>query len=316
MPEIVHIPDPAPQHLRARPRTQPTVLTVAGSDSSGGAGIEADIKTITMHGCYAMTCISAITAQTPRAVDAVRATPAPLLAAVLRGLFRDMAVDAIKTGMLTPAAVDCLLAALRDHRFAGPLVVDPVMAASSGSPLTDLAGPAARALLRRAALVTPNVPEACRLLAAQPPASPDGLVSLAQALARDLSTAVLLKGGHCPYPPDAVLDVLVDPADPAGPVTFCARRLSTPHTHGTGCTLAAAIAANLSRAMSLREAVYRGIIFVHHAIALQPERSVCALPENGPVHHAYALNLSSPATAPEASRKATCPDTATPTPPL
>ncbi|AGO12566.1 AaceriAER226Wp [[Ashbya] aceris (nom. inval.)] len=316
MPETVQIPDPAPQHLRARPRSQPAVLTVAGSDSSGGAGIEADIKTITMHGCYAMTCIAALTAQTPRAVAAVQPTPAPLLAAALRGLFRDMAVDAVKTGMLTPAAVDCLLAALRDHSFAGPLVVDPVMVASSGSPLADLSSPAARALLRRAALVTPNVPEACRLLAAAPPASPDDLVALAQALSCELRTAVLLKGGHCNYPPDAVLDVLVDPADPTGPVTFRARRLPSPHTHGTGCTLAAAIAANLARAIPLRDAVYRAIVFVHYAIALQPERSVCALPENGPVHHAYALNLSSPATTPESSRKATCPDSATPTPPL
>lgn len=243
------------------------VLIVAGSDSGGGAGIQADIKAVTALGGFAATAVTALTAQNTLGVFGVVGVDPAFVAAQMRVVLADIGADCIKTGMLHGAAiagavVDCLEVAAPTV----PLVVDPVMIAKGGAPLLEVA---AQTILRdrlvpRATVLTPNVPEAEVLtgrkitdLAAQKWA--------AQALRESGAVAVLLKGGHLPGA--TVSDVL---ATADGLETLTSRRLDTPHTHGTGCTLASAIATGLAQAMSVRDAIVRARRYVHAAIAAAP----------------------------------------------
>lgn len=260
-------------------RAWPRVLAIGGSDSGGGAGIEADLKTITMLGGYGATAITALTAQDSRGVHDVFAVPAALVARQIGLVLDDIGAEAIKTGMLGNAAMVAAVAgAIARHGRGIPLVIDPVMRAKDGTGLLDEAAVAAlkRLLLPAAALLTPNLPEA-EILAGMP--IPD--VAAMQAAARLLLSlgvpAVLITGGHLSG--ETVVDVL---AWAGGVERFAAPRLAARHTHGTGCTLAAAIATHLGAGAEITEAVAEARAFVRAAIAAAPGYGA----GNGPLGHA------------------------------
>lgn len=245
--------------------TVPRVLIVAGSDSGGGAGIQADIKTVTMLGGFAMTAITAITAQNTLGVDAVMPVPAEMVLKQMDAVIADLGVDAVKIGMLgsaeTAHAVADRLAQLSDI----PIVFDPVMVATSGAPLGDDAITSVfDRLMTVATLVTPNVPELAAL-SGLTIATDSELESAARWLARRTQGAVLAKGGHLRG--ETVVDLLV--AD-GGVQRWEGERIETRDTHGTGCTLASAIATELGRDVSLPEAVSRARAFVRAAMLAAP----------------------------------------------
>ncbi|MFT3978051.1 MAG: bifunctional hydroxymethylpyrimidine kinase/phosphomethylpyrimidine kinase [Sphingomonas bacterium] len=249
----------------------PRVLIVAGSDSGGGAGIQADIRTVTMLGGHPMTAITAITAQNTLGVQGVHAVPADMVVAQMRSVIDDLGVDAVKIGMIgapdTAEAVADVLEALPGVA----VVFDPVMVATSGSVLADTATIAAFArLMRVATLVTPNLPEAAAL---------GGVEAI-----RAHGPAVLLKGGHGEG--RRIADTLIA-ADGARHV-WEAERIETPHTHGTGCTLASAIATGLARGLPLAEAIDRARLFVRIALREAPGLGA----GHGPMgHHRVRLDV-------------------------
>ncbi len=228
------------------------ILVIAGSDSSGGAGIQADIKTVTMLGGYAMTAITAITAQNTLGVSAIEVLPASLIAQQIDACTSDIGVDAVKIGMLgSPAIADVV--ADRLESLAVPIVFDPVMIATSGSVLADAATIAAfERLMALARLTTPNVDELAAL---------GGNTAMTQR-----GIAWLAKGGDAPG--DLVEDRLMQPGQE--PHIWQAPRIATRHTHGTGCTLASAIATGLGQGLPLVEAIDRARLFVRQALQRAP----------------------------------------------
>ena len=243
--------------------TPPVVLSIAGFDPSGGAGIMTDLKAIHACGGYATAVISAHTIQNTQGVQAVHAVSPDLAAAQMHALFADMSIAAVKTGMLgTPEMAERVLDTLASVRFFGPLVVDPVLKSSSGHPLmTSMKATAWHALLRQATLITPNLPEACQLLALPDHTSPE---RLGQALCDRYGTAVLLKGGHSDG--QVLEDQLWLPGQPE-PQHFRHLRHKTRNTHGTGCALSSAIATRLAAGESLAEAVTQAIACLQHWLA-------------------------------------------------
>jgi hydroxymethylpyrimidine/phosphomethylpyrimidine kinase len=252
-------------------RAVPRVLIIAGSDSGGGAGIQADIKTVTMLGGHAMTAITAITAQNSLAVTSVLPVPAAMVIEQIDAVAADLGVDAVKIGMIgspeTAAAVAERLLSLRQEGAAAlPIVFDPVMVASSGSVLADSATIAAfERLMTAATLTTPNAPELAALTGLAVTTVGE-LERAAVALARRTGSAVLAKGGHLAG--ETLIDLLVDPAGEV--IRFEGPRIDSRHTHGTGCTLASAIACGLGRGLMLAEAVRRGRDFTRAALAAAP----------------------------------------------
>jgi hydroxymethylpyrimidine/phosphomethylpyrimidine kinase len=243
------------------------VLIVAGSDSGGGAGIQADIKTVTVLGGYAATAITALTAQDTRGVHGVLPVPPEFVAAQMRCVLDDIGADAIKTGMLGDAAtVGAIADVLAARANLPPVVVDPVMLAKGGHALlADAAvGAVKRRLLPLAAVLTPNVPEA-EALAGERIADEADMRRVAAALLTLGAPAVLLKGGHMTG--EDLCDVL---ATEAGLTIFRSSRITTRHTHGTGCTLASAIATGLAQGLGLVPAVERARAYVQAAIAAAP----------------------------------------------
>ena len=228
--------------------TTPVALTVAGSDPSGGAGVQADLKTFSALGAYGTAVLTALTAQNTRGVTGVHPVPAPFVGEQVATLLADVTVHATKTGMLGTAAVVREVAAALAGRAAGPVVVDPVMVATSGDRLVDDDAVAAvrTDLLPVADLVTPNVPEAAALLGVAPATTVDELPGQARALLDLGPRAVLLKGGHLGG--DVSVDVLVTAA---GVVETVRPRIATRATHGTGCTLSSAIAALVARRLAV-----------------------------------------------------------------
>lgn len=255
--------------------TVPVALTVAGSDSGGGAGIQADLKTFEAHGVYGASVLTLITAQNTRGVQAAHALPPELVAAQLRSVLDDFPVAAVKTGALGNAGLIRAVAdALRGREL--PLVVDPVMLAKSGDALLDSGALLAllHELLPLATLVTPNVPEWEALRAA---GAADTL-------------PLLLKGGHAPG--ETVTDRL---SAHGHRLTLCAPRQHTRHTHGTGCTLSAAITAKLARGLALPDAVRAAHTYLQAAIRAAPGLG----DGHGPLgHHAAGLAGRSPCVAP------------------
>jgi len=247
-------------------------LTIAGSDSSGGAGIQADLKTFHQFGVFGTSVITAVTAQNTAGVHAWQALTPTLVAQQLDALATDLPPDAVKSGMLgSGELVEVAAAAIARYRFPN-YVLDPVMVATSGDALFDGAVGAqdavpllmGRRLVPLAALVTPNLDEA-RMLVQDDVRTPDDMERAGRALVRMGARAALVKGGHLPG--DEVVDVLV--AD--GRVRRFARpRLDTTSTHGTGCTLSAGIAAGLALGRPLEQAVADALDFVHRAIAAAP----------------------------------------------
>ncbi|MFN3597941.1 MAG: bifunctional hydroxymethylpyrimidine kinase/phosphomethylpyrimidine kinase [Rubricoccaceae bacterium] len=236
--------------LRQRPI--PTALTIAGSDSGGGAGIQADLKAFEANGVFGMSVVTALTAQNTRAVRGAMDVPPAFVAAQLDAVAEDLPVGAVKTGMLSSTAlIEVVADGLARHGL-GPVVVDPVMVSKSGHALLrpDATDALVRRMLPLATLVTPNAHEA-EALAGFPVHTLADARRAAEAICALGPAAVLVKGGHLEGEPDAV-DLLLD-VD--GEALFRGPRFDTPHTHGTGCTYAAAIAARLARGEALREAV-------------------------------------------------------------
>ena len=258
------------------------VLIVAGSDSGGGAGIQADIKTVIALGGYAATAVTALTAQNTKGVSGVVGVAPDFIQQQMRVVLDDIGADALKTGMLhTAEVIDAVCDVLDALDAAIPLVADPVMVAQSGDSLleADAVETLKRRLVPRATVLTPNVPEAERL-AGQEIRDVAAMTEAAGALLDLDPAAVLLKGGHLDG--DVVTDVL---ATHEGIERFESPRLDTPHTHGTGCTLASAVAVGLAQKMSLRDAVVRARAYLHEAIRTAPGLGS----GHGPVNHGHTV---------------------------
>jgi hydroxymethylpyrimidine/phosphomethylpyrimidine kinase len=263
----------------------PRALTIATSDSGGGAGIQADIKTVTMLGGYAATAITAVTVQNTLGVTAVHPIPVPVIEAQARAVLDDIGADAIKTGMLGDAAtVEAVAAILADYP-AIPAVIDPVMIAKGGASLLAREAIAAvrTLLIPRAALLTPNAPEAAALTGLTVETT-DDLRRAGEALLKLGAKAVLMKGGHVGRGTagETLTDILITPD---GETTFEGLRLDTRHTHGTGCTLASACATGLAQGLALPEAVARAWAYVQEAIARAPGLGA----GHGPLDHGWVL---------------------------
>ena len=259
---------------------QGRVLIAAGSDSGGGAGIQADIKTVTALGGYAATAITAITIQNTLGVTGVHDVPGEVVARQMRAVLDDIGADCIKTGMLQNRAVIEAVARAIETTEA-PLVVDPVVIATSGDRLTseDTVQSLISLLFPRAAVVTPNVAEA-EMLAGEEIISLNGMRHAARTLLGFGSRAVLITGGE--HEPGRITDLLVTAE---GEALFEAERVETRHTHGTGCTLASAIATGLAQGMDLKLAIARAHRYVQAAIRGAPGLGK----GNGPLNHGHAI---------------------------
>lgn len=258
------------------------VLIIAGSDSGGGAGIQADIKATSALGAYAATAITALTAQNTLGVHGVMPVPLDFLDQQISAVLSDIGADCIKTGMLHDSAViETVLAAIDRDAPDVPMVIDPVMVAKGGAALLqdEAVATLRRLLLPRADLLTPNVPEA-EALAGRALAGPDDMEDLARALLDLGPQAVLLKGGHMDGA--IVRDLLMTQS---GMRVFENPRIDTPHTHGTGCTLASAISAGIAGGLTLEAAVDQAEAYLHEAIRTAPGFGG----GHGPVNHLHTF---------------------------
>jgi hydroxymethylpyrimidine/phosphomethylpyrimidine kinase len=265
--------------------SRPIALTIAGSDSSGGAGIQADLKTFSALGVYGASVLTALTAQNTRGVQGIHPVPPSFVAAQIDAVLDDLDVRAVKTGMLADAPIIEAVADRLQFRGRGiPLVVDPVMVATSGDVLLapDAIETVRARLIPRATLITPNLPEAAQLLGVGIATSEAEVEDQLAGLARLGAQAVLLKGGHGEG--SEAVDFL---ATGGQVIRIAARRIDTPHTHGTGCTLSAAIAAFLAAGENLEASVRRAKRYVHSAIAAG--RTLGVGRGHGPVDHLYAI---------------------------
>jgi hydroxymethylpyrimidine/phosphomethylpyrimidine kinase len=262
----------------------PIAVTIAGSDSGGGAGIQADLKTFAALGVYGASVITALTAQNTQRVSGIHDVPAEFVTAQIDAVFSDLAVAAVKIGMLSRAPVIAAVAARLDRWKAPNLVLDPVMVATSGDRLLapDAIDALTRELLPRACVVTPNLPEAAALLDTAVAASETEMEAQAKGILALGARAVLLKGGHGAG--DESVDLLLDGT---AVIRLTARRVATRNTHGTGCTLSSAIAAGLAKGRDLATAVSEAKDFVTAAIAAADRLAIGA--GHGPVHHFHAV---------------------------
>jgi hydroxymethylpyrimidine/phosphomethylpyrimidine kinase len=260
------------------------VLVIAGSDSGGGAGIQADIKTITALGGYAATAITAVTVQNTLGVTGVHPIPLEFIAAQARAVLDDIGADAIKTGMLGDVGVVETVAVILEYAAKSgsvPVVIDPVMVAKGGASLLEDAaiGAVKSLMIPRATLLTPNAPEAAALTGLTVETT-DDLRRAGEALLTMGAEAVLMKGGHVGG--ERVVDVLMTSA---GETTFEGERIDTRHTHGTGCTLASACATGLAQGLPLEQAVARAWNYVHEAMLRAPGLGA----GHGPLDHGWML---------------------------
>ena len=262
------------------------VLIAAGSDSGGGAGIQADIKTVTALGGFAATAITALTAQDTRTVHGVHPVPAEFVAEQMRVVLADIGADCIKTGMIhSVPIIEAVAAAAEQHAAGVPLVVDPVLVAKGGASLLEPSAMRALAtrLIARADLATPNIPEAERLTGLTI-STVDDMTRAAERIHRLGPTAVLVKGGHLES--DEITDLL---SHPGGIERFQAERIESRHTHGTGCTLASAIATGIAQGLPLVDAVSRARRYLRAAIEAAPGYGA----GHGPVNHGVTVTPSS-----------------------
>ncbi len=257
-----------------------TALTIAGSDCSGGAGIQADLKTMTMNGVFAMSVVTALTAQNTTGVRAILESDPEFLRQQIDAVFEDIRPDAVKIGMVSSSALIRVIGERRRYYGAGHVVVDPVMVATSGSALieTDAVKTLAAELLPLAELVTPNVPEA-KVLSGMEIRGPRDMEAAARAIGESCGCAVLLKGGHSVNDAN---DLLWSGGKTAW---FEGRRIENPNTHGTGCTLSSAVAANLAKGFSLEESVSRAKEYVSGALSAMLDLGA----GSGPMDHAFDL---------------------------
>ncbi len=258
------------------------MLIIAGSDSGGGAGIQADIKTVTALGGFAMTAVTALTVQNTLGVSGIFDVPPAFVAEQMRAVLADLGADCIKLGMLhRPEVVEVVADVLAEAAAGVPVVVDPVMVAKGGHSL--LAEPAVASLRRRlmpiATVLTPNLPEAAVLLGEEGPGA-DPLRDAERLLGLG-PQAVLLKGGHAAGP--LLVDVLAERG--RAPERLESRRIATRHTHGTGCTLASALACGIGQGLGVRDAVIRARAYVRAAIEAAPGFGA----GHGPLGHAHTV---------------------------
>lgn len=258
-----------------------TALTIAGSDSSGGAGIQADLKTITMNGAYGMTAVTALTAQNTTGVtDIMNVTP-DFLAEELDAVFTDIRPDAVKIGMVSEAELIRVIARkLKEYR-ASHIVLDPVMVATSGAKLIsdDAISSLTEYLLPLAELITPNIPEA-EQLSGRAITSEEDMISAAREISSRYGCCTLLKGGHS-------LNDANDLLCRDGEILwFRGKRIHNPNTHGTGCTLSSAIAANLAKGFPLDDSVGRAKEYISGALGAMLDLGK----GSGPMNHAFSLN--------------------------
>ena len=257
-----------------------TVLTIAGSDSSGGAGIQADIKTLTVHGVYATSAITALTAQNTLGVSDILEVSPDFLVHQLDAIFTDIPPDAVKIGMLSSAPVISVVAERLKFYKAERIVLDPVMVATSGAALlqNDAVSILQNELLPLATVITPNIPAAEALSGTKIQTAEDRM-RVTKTLSERFSVAVLLKGGHAAENAD---DILYE----NGKYTvFHQQRISNPNTHGTGCTLSSAIAANLAKGESLENAVRKAKEYISCALSAQLNLGK----GSGPLNHMYHI---------------------------
>jgi hydroxymethylpyrimidine/phosphomethylpyrimidine kinase len=260
--------------------TTPVALTIAGSDSSGGAGIQADLKTFAALGVYGASAITALTAQNTGGVSAVHAVPPEFVAAQIDAVFGDLAVGAVKIGMVAERAIIEAIAAALKRRLPRSIVLDPVMIASSGDRLlaTDAVDALRSSLFPLATLVTPNLPEAAALLGEPVASSAAAIEAQGKRLLAFGCEAALIKGGHGHG--SESIDYLIDGS---GSLALAAPRIATKNTHGTGCSLSAAIAAELAKGQPLTSAVRSAKAFVSAAIAGADRLGIGH--GQGPIHH-------------------------------
>ena len=265
------------------PQRYARVLTIAGSDSGGGAGIQADLKTFAALGCYGMSAITALTAQNTVGVQGIHAVPASFLKAQIQSVMDDIGADALKIGMLHEPGIVEVVAWAIDHYKIRQVVLDPVMVATSGDRLIaqETVQVLVRELFPRVSVVTPNLDEA-QLLLGQPIANAQALDAAAQGLLAMGAKAVLLKGGHLAS--DEVVDVLVQAQGPTR--RLASSRIPSRNVHGTGCTLSSAIAAHLALGHGLEDAVVQARTFILSAI--EQGAQVQTGQGHGPLNHGFA----------------------------
>ena len=257
-----------------------TALTIAGSDCSGGAGIQADLKTMTMNGVYAMSAITALTAQNTTGVRAIQESTPDFLKQQLDAIFEDIYPDAVKIGMVASSELIRVIADRLRHYEAKNIVVDPVMVATSGSALmqSDALQTLTEELLPLASLVTPNIPEA-QVLSGLTIKTKEDMAAAARQIGDRYHCAVLLKGGHSVNDAN---DLLYAKGES---VWFAGKRIDNPNTHGTGCTLSSAIAANLAKGFGLAESVRRAKDYISGALSAMLDLGK----GSGPMNHAFDL---------------------------
>ena len=258
----------------------PIALTIAGSDSSGGAGIQADLKTFAALGVYGASVVTALTAQNTKGVAGIHHVPAAFVAAQTDAVFSDLDVAAVKIGMVAELSVIDAIAAGLERWTSRHVVLDPVMVATSGDRLlaTEAVEALRQKLIPRAALLTPNLPEAAALLNEPVATTEDAIQSQGRRLLALGCGAVLIKGGHGEGADS--IDYLINAA---GALALSAPRIATPHTHGTGCSLSSAIAAGLAKGEDMESAVRAAKIWISAAIAAADRFTVGH--GHGPVHH-------------------------------
>lgn len=257
-----------------------TALTIAGSDCSGGAGIQADIKTMTANGVYAMSAVTALTAQNTTGVRAIQESTPEFLGQQLDSIFEDIYPDAVKIGMVATSELICVIADRLRCYDAGNVVVDPVMVATSGSSLmkNDAVKTLMEELLPISILVTPNIPEA-EVLSGLSIKTKEDMEAAAKQIGDDHRCAVLLKGGHSINDAN---DLLYSDGQYKW---FSGRRIDNPNTHGTGCTLSSAIASNLAKGFSLAESVQRAKDYISGALSAMLDLGK----GSGPMDHTFGL---------------------------
>ena len=257
-----------------------TALTIAGSDCSGGAGIQADIKTMTMNGVYAMSAVTALTAQNTTGVTGIQESSPEFLKMQLDAVFEDIYPDAVKIGMVASGELIRAIADRLRHYDAGNVVIDPVMVSTSGSALvrTDAVNTLVEELLPLATLVTPNIPEA-EVLSGRTISTKEDMIEAAKQIGDENHCAVLLKGGHSVNDANDLLYA-------EGRLTwFQGKRIDNPNTHGTGCTLSSAIASNLAKGFSLEKSVERAKSYISEALGAMLDLGK----GSGPMQHNFGL---------------------------
>ena len=257
-----------------------TALSIAGSDSSGGAGVQADLKTMTMNGVFAMSAITALTAQNTTGVTGILEADPEFLKKQIDAVFEDIRPDAVKIGMVSSSGLIKMIAERLQHYKAENIVVDPVMVATSGSRLLeeDAVDTLKKELLPIATVITPNIPEA-EILCGMEIHTEEDMVAAAKAIYEDLGCAVLLKGGHNINDANDLLYTKEEVS------WFKGKRINNPNTHGTGCTLSSAIAANLAKGFDLKTSVQRAKDYISRALADMLDLGA----GSGPMNHAFDL---------------------------